>query len=334
MRYLLIIIVSAFLGLFLTEIYLRSTKTTQFSEKMELINKDVEKFHVWGDFKEAKRLVPFAKFRHTRSVNGKEIFSVTYEIDEFGRRKTLTSSSKTSHAIFAGCSFTFGYGLNNGDTLPSIFSKISSYNPYNYGVNSYGTYNILAAFSERDLTKEVKEQEGVMYYIYIDAHIKRSYGVNFYQYYFENFPIYTLEDGQLKYTGTVEERYPFSSKVVPVLLNFSIFRRLFNWEHKGWLYRRNEADDWSWAHAIKEIKSVYLSQFPKSRFYFVVFPATPFDKDLRKKLESLDVDIIEFPLEEISFLKNSVNYIDVDYESHPSGRFNKKLADALIKATP
>src|SRR5262245_43565551 len=74
---------------------------------------------------------------HRRGEGRTESSSVTYEIDDRGRRRTHTSSrpARSSFFLFFGDSNTFGEGLSQTDTLPYYAGEFATdYRPYNYGV--------------------------------------------------------------------------------------------------------------------------------------------------------------------------------------------------------
>ena len=57
---------------------------------------------------------------------------------------------KSEFVIFTGCSFVFGEGVNDNQTLPYLYGK---QNPavrcYNYGFPGYGTQQMLAVLQQR-----------------------------------------------------------------------------------------------------------------------------------------------------------------------------------------
>jgi len=70
-------------------------------------------------------------------------YDVTYTIDADGHRATAGSTDPAAgNVLFLGCSFTFGQGLNDADTLPQQFSTLTGqhYNVVNFGVPTYGLH--------------------------------------------------------------------------------------------------------------------------------------------------------------------------------------------------
>mgnify|MGYP003337954074 CR=1 FL=1 len=74
-------------------------------------------------------------------VNGRVIWDVHYSTDRFGRRQTTCPGNVVSqhNAVFFGCSFLFGEGSEDHQTIPSVFSELSrSCKAVNYGVPGWG----------------------------------------------------------------------------------------------------------------------------------------------------------------------------------------------------
>ena len=67
---------------------------------------------------------------------GNNKFRITPEINYLKKNKTIN---------FFGGSFTFGYGLNDNETMPYLLQKyFSDWKINNYGINGYGVHQMLA----------------------------------------------------------------------------------------------------------------------------------------------------------------------------------------------
>jgi len=77
-------------------------------------------------------------------------YDVVYTV-ESGHRKTSASSPAGPELVAAGCSFTFGHGLNDRDTWPWLLQeKLPDYHVVNVGCMGYGTDQALLA-AEREV---------------------------------------------------------------------------------------------------------------------------------------------------------------------------------------
>jgi hypothetical protein len=129
-----------------------------------------------GDELLGYKAVPGQTTRHTKRINGVELFSVEYSIDELGRRMTPQSETgcREKYLMFFGGSNTFGYGASDSQTLPAYTAGFASrYKVYNYSYQGYGPQHTHALLAERDLRSEVAEVDGVAVYVFIDDHVKR-----------------------------------------------------------------------------------------------------------------------------------------------------------------
>ncbi len=84
------------------------------------------------------------------------VYSATYTIDAAGNRKTCLSSQSQSaeHSptvLFIGDSFTMGEGLEDCETLPSLFARVSGLHATNAATNGYGTHQALKLLEDDQL---------------------------------------------------------------------------------------------------------------------------------------------------------------------------------------
>lgn len=124
-------------------------------------------------------LAPSVVAHHRQAEGSTQSSSVTYEIDDRGRRRTPTPSrpARSSFLLFFGDSNTFGEGLGQTDTLPYYAGELASdHRPYNYGVPGYGPQHMLELLSVRRFADEVPEPEGHAVYFFIPAHVARVIG--------------------------------------------------------------------------------------------------------------------------------------------------------------
>ena len=135
--------------------------------------------------------------RHIKEVSGKEyqlkdirkiipnnsdvVFDViytTYKNYQFIRYTKGNKDSNTS-IVFLGCSFVFGHGLNDNQTLPYYFSKKYDfkYNVLNFGRGGKGTNFALNIVNSNIINKFIPKKSKIKYFIYtvIDDHIERNF---------------------------------------------------------------------------------------------------------------------------------------------------------------
>lgn len=90
--------------------------------------------------------------------DGTDVYATHYTIGEDGFRVTPGSPISTSKRLnFLGCSFTFGEGLGDEQTLPAQVQKLlPDVKVRNFGIHGYGMHQALALMqSDRDMTGQV-----------------------------------------------------------------------------------------------------------------------------------------------------------------------------------
>ncbi len=76
------------------------------------------------------------KYSEKKYTIGNNKFRTTPEINDLKKNKTIN---------FFGGSFTFGYGLNDNETMPYLLQKyFNDWKINNYGINGYGVHQMLA----------------------------------------------------------------------------------------------------------------------------------------------------------------------------------------------
>ena len=89
--------------------------------------------------------------RKKLTLDGEVIYEVVYSIGDDGFRLTKNETLDNSHRInFFGCSFTFGAGLNDDETLPHYVKKLlPDISVKNYGFHGYGIHEALAILQSK-----------------------------------------------------------------------------------------------------------------------------------------------------------------------------------------
>jgi hypothetical protein len=123
-------------------------------------------------------------FHATRTkANSEKIFDAHYRIIEdssrsgfnFPHRISYRDSSTGKTFVFAGCSFAFGEGLNDEETLPFQFGVLTRRSTVNLGCNGFGVHQVYYLLSEKFSGRENKER--VYVYSFLPDHLYRAYGV-------------------------------------------------------------------------------------------------------------------------------------------------------------
>jgi hypothetical protein len=109
--------------------------------------------------------------------NGVTCYDATYRTDDFRRRIVRSAPEPpASPLMLFGCSFTFGEGLNDPDTLAASLAKaLPGTSIYNYAAPGYGPSQALALVTSNRLPKEIPSA-GPAVYVFTSFHVSRVIG--------------------------------------------------------------------------------------------------------------------------------------------------------------
>jgi hypothetical protein len=283
-----------------------------------------------------QRVAGVSTMHITGNDNGSFVESyTTITRDAYGRRVSqLADESRIhqKHLIFMGCSFTFGYGLDDEQTLPFLVNtqlsrtKPNIYSTYNYAEGGYSTASMLDIIEHRDLNQEVQEQSGEMIYVYINDHIRRNIGDmgSMQGGWANNLPYYFLENRVLKSGGLLGDR---------VLTNL-IYQTIAS-TNTAKYFDTNlpvpsaEHVDLTIA-LIKQSKQIYESKF-NGDFYVLIHPLSTggyYTNLLIEGLNASGINVIE-PMP----LKADQKYTLFE-NFHPNSQLNQELAEYLLTKLP
>lgn len=272
--------------------------------------------------------------------NNKVIYSYSATIDSEGRR--ITSNFKTNkkfqkHFVIMGCSFVFGSGLKDQDTLPwQIQKKMPQYKSYNLSFPGYGPNSILARALNFNFFSKINPSEGIAVYIYINDHVNRSLGIadrNSIINWRANLA-YLEETSPFKFEfkGSMKSNMPLRYKISSWLTN----------SYTASLFLLNfpiifESDVARFVRQIKAIKTEYLKNTNENnKFYFVFYPASP-DNDphqalIIKYLNKYEIDYLNYS--GTTTLKVITNKPILLPDSHPNGHANDLFSELLKNDIP
>ncbi|MBD63593.1 MAG: hypothetical protein CME62_00160 [Halobacteriovoraceae bacterium] len=324
-------------SIFLIFLFLSSAKSTELkSLKFEQVpNTEVynyfEKPLNVPDKNLGFKLNPSTQLRHVRKYKESIVYDVVYSIDDQGRRlhsTTQSNSTNQNFAVFFGCSFIFGIGINDDKTLPHFFQKNRpSYNVYNYGVGGTGPNYMLAQLQAGQLNKDQLGESGVLIYSYIPNHLRRANGLWPSLRWTAPTPYYEIQNEKLvREKNFTEGRYwqtllySFVGKALSVLGKPYVDFPQINQKHVNHT-----------CQIIQESQKEFLKQFPTSKFYTLIHPSS---KDyssvsykhtlsLIKCLKTKNISVIE-----MRYDLDIENYA-IQNDHHPTALSNKEIAEKL-----
>ncbi len=276
------------------------------------------------------KCIPSISGRVISKQGANVIFDVKYTTDSYGRRFTPDKNINNNHkyAVFLGCSYVFGIGLNDWETLPACFNvRNSDYKAYNYGMPGYGTNHLLRLLSTKSFQNEVPERNGIAFYVYIEDHIRRSLGsvFDFHKPLPAWGPYYKLINGEPVYQGTFENKRPIVTKLNKFLTKIAILRLFDD-------FPKITARDYEFQiKMIQKMKEGYRQKFKNDNFYVVIHPLRSDNRYIipyliRHKIKYIDLGYL-IPSVEESYNKENV----IIGDDHPTFLLNQKIATELVK---
>ena len=255
------------------------------------------------------------------------IFKTVIKTDSLGNRFTDIPGMQTrkKYAVFFGCSFTFGVGVQDTQTIPYYFAKYdTNYCVYNFGVGGYGTQQILAKLQHTSIRKLIKQDSGICFYIYTYPQLGRVIGDKLtYTSFGHDFPYYGYKHDSLHCFGTFGRNRVLISSFY-TLMNKSNVVNYFNINFP----LRQNADHYKLTcDIIQKAYQEYKKQFHNESFYVVVYPTS---EEILKYLKYYNIKVID--LSKILNFYDKRYYIS-DYDRHPTALAHELFAKKLINTS-
>lgn len=259
------------------------------------------------------------------------VYDVTYTIDKMGLRITpeFGIPFHEEAVLFFGCSFTFGEGLEDHETMPSLVGTLSKSKVYNFAFVGYGPHQMLSAL-EHGLVDSIVDCRP-KYAIYQTSifHVQRSVGNPSWTH---HGPKYVLSpDGTPKYSGHFDDS-PIIRRKNYFLEKSSIYKTFFE-NH----YHLNKKDIDLYTSIVVESKRKLVKKYPGLEFHILYWTSWS------GKEKTMDEVILErFRQEGIKihmvkenilpgYFKSPFKYQISIHNVHPNFLTNKYLADYIVQ---
>lgn len=160
-----------------------------------------------------------------------ELYDVQYTVKDGIRNTPGSVDTSKSFALFLGCSFTFGEGLEDNQTVPYYFNHYSGtkYLVRNYGFHGYGPHHALF-ITENEILKDTVllkgKSESIVFYSLLPDHYGRAAG---YKNWDKYGPKYVIEGDSLLFKGKFHEKYgKLKENLYKVWEGTQLFKRHFS----------------------------------------------------------------------------------------------------------
>jgi Glycosyl hydrolases family 16 len=256
------------------------------------------------------------------------LYDVKYTLNENGQRITpeVIPNDSMRSVLFFGCSFTFGQGIRDNETMAYMVqdSVRDKYKVYNFGVIGFGANQMLSAIEHNMIDGIVKYPPKYIIFNAIPDHIGRIYSPHTPRYLFKGIdakePVLT---GLNDYTN---ER------------NKHFFYKILNSEFYKYISKksRDRKNIDLYTAIILKSKNQLFKKYPNSHFH-VIYWDSEADKEYNDYIiKSLkEKNITTHIVSDILPGYNSKSYrayvINFSYELHPNSYANQEVSNYILK---
>lgn len=269
---------------------------------------------------------PDTRKSHVHRVGGATVFDVDYTFDAFGRRVTTQSDvdARREFLAFFGCSFTFGEGVEDDETMPSRTAALApSVHVYNYGFSGYGPHQMLAQLQGDTMRAEIAEPSGIGVYTFIDHHVRRVSGTSdgLWGYLWDG-PFFTVgPDGRLTTPGGFRwSRTPltFLNYVVSRSQTAALFHRSFP--------PPSDAQTDLAVRVIEEARNTFVAKFDSDRFYVLIYPGVRSGPVLIPRLQRAGLKVLDYA----RLFDGRAVQASIPNDGHPTPEAHRLVARKLV----
>jgi hypothetical protein len=276
-------------------------------------------------------VTPFNEHGNYNTVifNNDTVYHVQYSTDSYGRRISEELSDtlikKDKHAVFIGCSYTFGEGLSYSSTTPSLFEQANlEYKSYNYGIRGGGPHQFALLFNDGINTinrSSIKETEGFALYTYYIDHMDRVYGSsNYYRW-----APYSVPDVYVENDSLIVKR-----KSLLHLFLCEAYNKIRLLKPLGLRMEipKTEKFQKRFAGIVDYMAKKYWEINPNGNFYVGVYPGSSYNLEWVPFLNpKIKVIIVDNPAD---YFQNIDKYRILN-DTHPTKKFNEYYIKEITK---
>ena len=262
------------------------------------------------------------------TLNGREIYNVTYSTNAYGWRVSPVGPGHKADrfVLFFGCSFTFGEGVEDDQTLPSYVGQLASgYRPYNYGVMGYGPQQMLAQLQEGSIKREIGEKEGILIYVFIDDHINRLIGSRYVvQTWGKHMPYFYLDSN-----GNLQRKGSFASGRPGLTLLFWFLQRSAIATHfQIGMVDPIGADELNlMTKVLVESREAFSRLFSTDRFYVLIYPGSRRGKRLMPYFDKSQIRCMDYS----NLFDPTDEDLHIEGDPHPTPKAYRLVAEQLTQ---
>jgi hypothetical protein len=204
------------------------------------------------------------------------LFDVTYTINSNGLRVApqWSKNDLAGTALFFGCSYTFGEGLRDSETLPYQVGLLSEgrYRTINFAFEAYSPAQMLAGLEHDRVQQLVDTPPTYAFYVAAPIHVWRVAGRTSWG---RHAPRYVLtEDGTVRQAGyydtkSLDEKlgFGYDSRIMGQLDKSALWRTLSNRD-----FRVTDDDIRLYLAVVRRSQELLTAQYPGIQFHIILWP--------------------------------------------------------------
>lgn len=268
---------------------------------------------------------PNARISHSLVVGGKTIFDTVYSFDSHGLRvmPTPASAANPDVVVFFGCSFTFGDGVGDQETLPArVAACAPKLRVLNFACSGYGPHQMLANLESGRVSQIVPKAPRIVVFQMIPDQVRRARGWIPFN---PHAPRYVFADGRVRREGNLDDAW-WTPQAWPFVWKSRIFERLVLPRLVG------QADLDLTSALIRQSADEVARQFPGCEFHILLWnhPDQHLAVPLRRELDTAGIRIHDVETI-IPDLKKRPAIYRIPHDSHPSAETHRLLAEYVCR---
>lgn len=249
--------------------------------------------------------------------------SIHISTDQFSRRITPRADSlpRPRYAMFLGCSYTYGDGVSDNETLPYYFQKEAiDYQSYNYGFLGYSPLHALARLQKSNLKEQMPQQNGFGVFTLINDHLD---GVIPASRWIEitkgRFPY--LNESTMQTDGTFDQRRRLYTTFVTNFQSTGL-KEMLRWGYPRFHTPEHEE---LLAKIIVKARDEYVSRFQNQNFYVIIFPGNPASETIIRLFKEKGIQYFDYS----KLIDLKTNMLGFD-NAHPKAVVYQAVAHKLV----
>jgi hypothetical protein len=266
---------------------------------------------------------------------GKVEYDVTYTVTAKGLRVSPPPKDPGSAIglLFFGCSFTYGEGLRDEESMPFQVGVQSDgrYHIYNFGFHGYGPNQMLAEIESGRVLELVDGVPQYAIYQALPDHVARVAGKIPYG---RHSPRYRLgPDGSARLNGHFDDgqKVPsaFVERIKKNLEKSAIYRRIELLEPGT-----DQEDVRLYLAVVKRSRDLLVTQYPGIKFKVILWRNFPYEQKLYDELETgfARMNIAVYKIDDMlpNYRKTPEEYWLSKDDAHPNAIANRQIANYLV----